>query len=420
MGRFGYEKVYITTTIHWVGLVIKKSFMRYIRIVFLLLSFIYNEKLQADEYAISGYVKDKNNGNPLIGANIFIEGTSIGVAADKNGYYEIDNIERGNYTFKVSYIGYKTSSEMVELMSNQKKYILDFNLNYTTIEGKEITVTAQAKGQMDAINRQLNSKSLVNIISSDRIQELPDANAAETVARVPGVSIQREGGEGNKVIIRGLSPKYNNVTVNGVKLASTDNDDRSTDISMISQYMLEGIEVTKSGTPDQDADVLGGTVNFQLKKAQPGFNGNIIIQGMHNGLKNTYNDNKLVLDLSRRFWNDRIGILGQIDNENRNRSSNEIGTSYNLYGETLDTINPLQLQSLNLNDWIRLNDRQNTLQVFFIIFFAIAAPTAIGNPCPSEPVEAYISLILFLSGCPPSLLSFLPKFLNSSTLILFF
>ena len=58
---------------------------------------------------------------------------------------------------------------------------------------------------MNAINRQLNSKSLVNIISSDRIQELPNANAAETVARVPGVSIRREGGEGNKVIIRGLS-----------------------------------------------------------------------------------------------------------------------------------------------------------------------------------------------------------------------
>ena len=82
------------------------------------------------------------------------------------------------------------------------------------IEGSEVLVTAQAKGQMDAINKQLNAKSLVNIISSDRIQELPDANAAETVARVPGVSIRREGGEGNKVVIRGLSPKYNNVTVN--------------------------------------------------------------------------------------------------------------------------------------------------------------------------------------------------------------
>ena len=66
---------------------------------------------------------------------------------------------------------------------------------------------------MDAINKQLNAKSIVNIVSSDRIQELPDANAAETVARVPGVTIKREGGEGNKVIIRGLSPKYNSITV---------------------------------------------------------------------------------------------------------------------------------------------------------------------------------------------------------------
>ena len=56
---------------------------------------------------------------------------------------------------------------------------------------------------------------------------------------------------------------------------------------MISQYMLDGIEVTKAGTPDQDADVLGGTVNFLLKKAPPGFHGNIITQGMHNGLRNS-------------------------------------------------------------------------------------------------------------------------------------
>ena len=82
-------------------------------------------------------------------------------------------------------------------------------LNYTTIEGEEVTVTAQARGKMDAINKQLNSSSIVNIVSADRIQELPDAKAAESVARVPGVSIKREGGEGNKVVIRGVSPKYN-------------------------------------------------------------------------------------------------------------------------------------------------------------------------------------------------------------------
>ena len=332
----------------------------------ILIFIILSQILFANQYSLSGYIRDIASGEPLIGANIFVEGTSIGSATDKTGLYRIDGLEEGSYSFKASYIGYKSSSEQIDIKGENKDIFLDFNLNYMMLEGNEVIVTAQARGQMDAINRQLNSKSLVNIISSDRIQELPDANAAETVARVPGVSIRREGGEGNKVIIRGLSPKYNNITVNGVKLASTDNNDRSTDLSMISQYMLDGIEVTKAGTPDQDSDVLGGTVNFLLRKAKPGLHGNLITQGMNNGLKNTYDDNKFVFDLSNRFLNNRLGILMQVDLENRNRSSHEIGAGYNLVGETLDTINPLYLTSLNLNDWERLNDRRNQLQVFDI------------------------------------------------------
>ena len=333
-------------------------------IIMLFFLFINYEILSGDNYKISGKVKDKNNGLPLVGANVFLDNTSIGTAANDQGFYEIKNIRKGNYFIKVAYIGYESFSDSLIIDGEEKNIELNIDLNYTTIEGNEVIVTAQAKGQMDAINRQLSSKSLVNIISSDRIQELPDANAAETVARVPGVSIRREGGEGNKVVIRGLSPKYNNITVNGVKLASTDNDNRSTDLSMISQYMLDGIEVTKAGTPDQDAGVLGGTVNFRLKKAKPGFHGSVIIQGMHNGLRNSYDDNKLVLDISQRFWENRIGILGQIDREYRNRSSNEISTSYIIMGASIDTTNLLELQSLDLNDWIRYNKRQNMLQVY--------------------------------------------------------
>ena len=339
--------------------------MKTIRLKTLLILFILSSHLWAKEFVISGFVRDKTSGEVLIGANVFIEGTSLGSATDQDGFYKITSIQEGSYNIKATYIGYKTSSDVINLEGDQNVK-LDFNLNYTTIEGEEITVTAQAKGQMDAINKQLNSKSIVNIISSDRIQELPDANAAETVARVPGVSIQREGGEGNKVVIRGLSPKYNSITVNGNRLASTDSEDRSTDLSMVSQYMLDGIEVRKAGTPDLDADVLGGTVNFLLKKAEPNFHFNVIGQGMYSGLKNSYDDNKLVFDISNRFWKNRIGILLQQDLEKRNRSSNELGTSYDLIGEQLDSVNTLQLSSLNLLDVIRLNDRKNKLAVLDI------------------------------------------------------
>ena len=316
---------------------------------------------------IRGIIKDSGTKDPLVGANVYITGTSLGTASTDDGRYKISNVSPGTYVLKASYIGYESKETEVTISAGDDLE-QNFEMDYATIEGKTIEVTAQARGQMDAINKQLKAKSIKNIISSDRIQELPDANAAEAVARVPGVSIRREGGEGNKVVIRGLSPKYNKVTVNGTNLASTDADDRSTDLSMISQYMLEGIEVTKAGTPDQEGDVLGGTVNFKLKKAPPGLHGNLVTQGMYSGLKKTQDDYKLVFDISNRFLNDRLGVLAQLDLENRNRSSHNLNASYINAPADLDTINPLTLANLGLTDVSRLNDRNNRL---FVIDYAI-------------------------------------------------
>ena len=154
---------------------------------------------------VKGYVTDSSNKKPLVGANVYITGTGMGTSTSDEGRYNIANVSPGTYTLKASYIGYE-SEEMEIIVKAGEELEQDFELEYVTIKGKAIEVTAQARGQMDAINKQLKAKSIKNIISSDRIQELPDANAAEAVARVPGVSIRREGGEGNKVVIRGVSP----------------------------------------------------------------------------------------------------------------------------------------------------------------------------------------------------------------------
>jgi len=105
-----------------------------------------------------------------------------------------------------------------------------------TIILMEIVVTAQVAGQLAAINEQFSDRVVKNVVSRDRIQELPDNNAAESIGRLPGVAIQRSGGEANKVAIRGLSPKFNTVTVNGVRLPTTDPNDRSVDLSLVSYY----------------------------------------------------------------------------------------------------------------------------------------------------------------------------------------
>ncbi len=316
---------------------------------------------------IQGVVKDAKTGDPLPGANVQIVGTSIGAATDLHGKYVIPRVPPGSYTLRVTFIGYKTVEVPVTVRAGEKVK-KDIEMQYVAVKGKEVVVTAQAEGQIKAINQQLSSAAIVNVVSSARIQELPDANAAESVGRLPGVAILRSGGEGTKVVIRGLAPKYNTIMIDGVRMASTDFDDRSVDLSMISPYSLEGIEVLKAITPDQDADHIGGSVNFMLREAPPGFHYDVISQGGYNKLKNTYDDYLFVGSVSKRFYHNLLGVFAQANIERRNRSSNEMGANYYLQGPKLGQKNQVYIAGLTLHDILRERKRNGgTLVLDYVI-----------------------------------------------------
>ncbi len=310
---------------------------------------------------ISGKVTDKSTGNPLPGANLYIESLSIGVATDLEGNYIMLNVPEGRYSMMASYIGYQ--QKQVDVTVNDKEVtILNIVLNHQTIQGKEVVVTGQAKGQMSAINQQTNANTIKNIVAAEKIQELPESNAAEAVGRLPGVSLQRQGGEGAKVVIRGLSPEYNKIQIEGVDMASTNNWDRSTNLSMISPYMLEGIELTKSAMANQDANQIGGTVNFKIREASETPHLSILAQGGYNGLREEFGDMKYVLQGSRRFFHNLFGIYANVDWEKRNRSSNSVDAGY-AYSEVDTTA---FVNSLSINDVTRnINRLGGTLVLDF-------------------------------------------------------
>jgi len=352
----------------------KLSFQNYVLLLVLLMSSIV---LSAPGGTIKGRVRDVQTKEPLPFSNVILVGTSFGSATDMDGYYIIKSVPAGKYTLRASFLGYKSSEISVEVQ-NGKTTVHDFYLSPETVYGDTVIITAQAEGQAKAINEQLTSIAIKNVVSFARIRELPDANAAESVARLPGVSIIRTGGEGSKVVVRGLSPQYNRVTIDGVELPSNvtssdpnehkseyrSNDelsfseDRATDLSMISSNMLGGIEVVKAITPDMDATLLGGVINFTMRKAvktqfgQPSFE--VFSQGGYNNLKNTYNDYKFVGSYEQRFWNNSFGIFLQGSAEKRNLSSNELNSSYNFAGKLFvtDEGNP-EFQSMSLTDIVR-------------------------------------------------------------------
>ncbi len=299
---------------------------------------------------IKGIAKDAISGEPLIGANVFLKGTSIGTAANLKGEYLIKSVPAGEHILVASYIGYVAKEVAITITAN-RTLVFDFELDYTVIEGKELVVTAQAEGQMNAINRQLSAQSIKNTVSAKQIQEIPDANAAEAIGRLPGISLLRSGGEGSKVVIRGLSPQFTKVQVEGVSMSSTgegqNGGERSTDLSMISPYMLEGIEVTKAALANQEADVIGGTVNFLLREAPEEFHFDVLSQSSFNGLKSEFGDYKFVLNGSNRFFNNKLGVFAQVDIEKRNRSSYELAVNYDPEKTEEITVSGVDLKDIN-------------------------------------------------------------------------
>lgn len=308
---------------------------------------------------VRGKVIDKTTKEPLPGANILLEGTSLGAATTTEGEYYIPRVPAGNYILVVKYIGYKDQKMPISVVAG-KTLEINVELEYIALETGEIIITAQAEGQKEAINQQLSSNTIKNIVSSDRIKDIPDVNAAESVARLPGISLIRSGGEGQKVTIRGLSPQYNVMMVNGVRMQSTDRDNRSVDLNMIAPNILSGIEVTKVLTADMDADAVGGVVNLRISKAKEGLHSNFSIQDGYASLANTqpFGNYRVTGLVSNRYFDNKLGvqISGYIDKFNRNSDELTAGYMTNERDVRVNGFLPTYLANVTISD--KVTDRK--------------------------------------------------------------
>lgn len=296
---------------------------------------------------IKGKVFDKKSKEALPGAIVEIKGTSLGAVTDLNGNYQVFDVPSGKVSLMVSYIGYRSATEAVTVPAN-KSVTHDVYLIPEALKGQEVIVTAQGRGQTEAINQELSSNTIENVVSSEQIQQLPDFNAAEAIGRLPGVYVLRSAGEGYEIAIRGMAPQYNLVAINGISLPSTNGNDNGINLQMITPNMLKSIQVKEAITPDMNADAVGGYVNMELRQAPKGFHANLLYQEGYTSLHNKYNY-KAVGSASDRFFSNKLGMYLLGDVEQWDASADQYNASYQVEGLGQNGAPaPLYMNSMNL------------------------------------------------------------------------
>jgi TonB-dependent receptor len=183
----------------------------------------------------------------------------------------------------------------------------------------DIVVTGIRASLRKAVNIKRNSQGVVDAISAEDIGKFPDTNLAESLQRITGVSIDRQGGEGSKVTVRGFGPDFNLVLLNGRQMPASGLGSgteapasRSFDFANIASEGIAAVEVYKSGRASLPTGGIGSVINIRTPRPldRKGFQGSIGVKAVRD---HTFEDTKITPEISGiisdTFADDRIGIL---------------------------------------------------------------------------------------------------------------
>ena len=271
---------------------------------------------------ISGIVKDKSSIS-LPGASLKLDKYNRYTIADEKGYYEFLNVPEGSYTLEVSYIGFHKASYPVTVTA-KNNVVVNIVLNENSIEGEEVVIMGEMlRGQAKALNQQKTNSNVTNVISSDQVGRFPDSNIGDALKRVTGITMQNDQGEARNIIIRGIAPHLNSVTLNGNRIPSAEGDNRNVQMDLVPADMISTIEVSKTLTSDMDADAIGGSVDLVTRATPNKQRISATISGGYNPIreKNTYSG---AFVYGNRFVDNKLGVVVSGSLQNKDYGSDNI------------------------------------------------------------------------------------------------
>lgn len=231
--------------------------------------------IQAQNGFIRGTVFENQTGETLPGVTVYVEELTLGTISDFDGMFSLE-VPAGTYNLRLSFISYQTLNVTGIKVTEGKATVLDNLILYEDnieIEGVEISAAALRTTETAMLAMKRNSATLLDGISSSSFRKIGDSDAASSIKRVPGVSV--EGGR--YVYVRGLGDRYTKTILNGVDIPGLDPDRNTLQMDIFPTGVIDNIIVNKSFSAHLSADFTGGVVDIttkdfpEEKKANIGF-----------------------------------------------------------------------------------------------------------------------------------------------------
>lgn len=211
--------------------------------------------------SIRGTVFDREFNAPLAGAQVTIIETGEKITVTDEGNYLFSPVAPGNYTLVYSKEGYARQVNAQVAVSAGQMTEAEASLSGEFTEMEEFVVQDLATGgetEAGLLSLRQDSAGIMDAIGSEMMKKAGASTAAAALTLVSGSTVQ----DGKYAVIRGLADRYTSTLVNGVRLPSADPDKRAVHLDQFPSALIESMQVTKTFTPDQQADASGGGINM--------------------------------------------------------------------------------------------------------------------------------------------------------------
>lgn len=238
----------------------------------------------------------------------------------------------------------KAQDQQTKKKASDKKGTSADNQPITNLGGISVTGQLAALRRAQAVKR--DAIGIVDSVSAEEAGKFPDQNVADALQRVPGVSVNRSGGESNQITVRGFGPNFVNVLLNGRTMA-TAAPDRAFDFDIMPSAIISTAVVHKTANATLEEGGIGGTVN--IVTARPfdfkGFHANASVAGVYdtvggNGTSNAKTTPKVTAMIGNTNADDTFGWLASVMYYKRDHTEQSVNTSGWIPNLDYSNINP--------------------------------------------------------------------------------